>query len=214
MKKLLFITAAFVGMLFVASCGNNDDPVTPTPKPDITYLKIMKTDLNTCLEKYPEYKKQGDFEYPYGYFLEAKYTLNGNVSDLPISELKAVKVEYGFAYITGAEESEGMHILNATRVFEDGPEAEMKYDEFDVSGYPQDLDIIEDVDKIISLEDAIRQVKKSSVTQPETKIVRLRRPPIPGYGFKTVYRFDVEKGAKTVVFVDAQTGGVETGDVI
>jgi hypothetical protein len=214
MKKLFFITAAFVGMLFVASCGNTDDPVTPTPDPGTTYLQILKADVDTCLAKYPKYKKESQFDYPYGYFLEAKYTLNGNVSDLPASELKAVKVEYGFAYTTGAEAEERMHILNATRVFENGPKADMTYEEVEVSGYPQDLGIIKDLDKIITLEHAISQLKKSNVVQPETKIVRLRRPVLPDSEFKTIYRFDVEKGAKTVVYVDAVTGAVETGDVI
>lgn len=211
MKKLLFITAAFVGMLFVASCGNNDDPTPPTPEPDL-YLKILKQDVNTCLEKYPAYKKQSQFDYPYGYFVEAKYTLNGKVSDLPASELKAVKVEYGFAYTKGAEAEERVYILNATRVFEDGPDADMTYQEVERQGYPADLDIIEDLD-LISLEFAISQLKKSNVTQPQTKIVRLRRPVLPDSDFKTMYRFDVEKGANTVVYVDAKTGAVETGNL-
>lgn len=211
MKKLLFITAAFVGMLFVASCGNTDDPTPPTPEPDL-YLKILKQDVNTCLEKYPAYKKESQFDYPYGYFVEAKYTLNGKVSDLPASELKAVKVEYGFAYTTGSQETEIVHILNATRIFENGPEADMTYQEVEREGYPADLDIIEDLD-LISLEFAISQLKKSNVTQPQTKIVRLRRPVLPDSDFKTMYRFDVEKGSTTVVYVDAKTGAVETGEL-
>ena len=211
MKKLLFITAAFVGMLFVTSCSNNDDPVPPTPEPDL-YLKILKQDVNTCLEKYPAYKKESQFDYPYGYFVEAKYTLNGKVSDLPASELKAIKVEYGFAYTTGSQATEIVHILNATRMFEDGPEADMTYQEVEREGYPADLDIIEDLD-LISLEYALEQVKKANVTQPQTKIVRLRRPVLPDSEFKTMYRFDVEKGANTVVYVDAKTGAVETGNL-
>ena len=211
MKKLLFITAAFVGMLFVTSCSNNDDPVPPTPEPDL-YLKILKQDVNTCLEKYPAYKKESQFDYPYGYFVEAKYTLNGKVSDLPASELKAIKVEYGFAYTTGSQATEIVHILNATRIFENGPEADMTYQEVEREGYPADLDIIEDLD-LISLEFAISQLKKSNVTQPQTKIVRLRRPVLPDSDFKTMYRFDVEKGATTVVYVDAKTGAVETGEL-
>lgn len=211
MKKLLFITAAFVGMLFIASCGNTDDPTPPTPEPDL-YLKILKQDVNTCLEKYPAYKKESQFDYPYGYFVEAKYTLNGKVSDLPASELKAVKVEYGFAYTTGSQETEIVHILNATRIFENGPEADMTYQEVEREGYPADLDIIEDLD-LISLEFAISQLKKSNVTQPQTKIVRLRRPVLPDSDFKTMYRFDVEKGSTTVVYVDAKTGAVETGEL-
>ena len=211
MKKLLFITAAFVGMLFVTSCSNNDDPTPPTPDSDL-YLKILKQDVNTCLEKYPAYKKESQFDYQYGYFVEAKYTLNGKVSDLPASELKAIKVEYGFAYTTGAQATEIVHILNATRIFENGPEADMTYQEVERQGYPADLDIIEDLD-LISLEFAISQLKKSNVTQPQTKIVRLRRPVLPDSDFKTMYRFDVEKGANTVVYVDAKTGAVETGNL-
>ena len=212
MKKLLSITTAFVGMLFVTSCGTADDPVPPTPDPGTKYLEILKEDVNTCLKEYPAYKKESQFDYPYGYFVEAKYTLNGNVSDLPASELKAVKVEYGFAYTTGSQATEIVHILNATRIFENGPEADMTYQEVEREGYPADLDIIEDLD-LISLEFAISQLKKSNVTQPQTKIVRLRRPVLPDSDFKTMYRFDVEKGATTVVYVDAKTGAVETGEL-
>ena len=212
MKKLLSITTAFVGMLFVTSCGTADDPVPPTPDPGTKYLEILKEDVNTCLEKYPAYKKESQFDYPYGYFVEAKYTLNGKVSDLPASELKAIKVEYGFAYTTGSQATEIVHILNATRIFENGPEADMTYQEVEREGYPADLDIIEDLD-LISLEYALEQVKKANVTQPQTKIVRLRRPVLPDSDFKTMYRFDVEKGATTVVYVDAKTGAVETGEL-
>ncbi len=107
-----------------------------------------------------------------------------------------------------------MHILNATRLFPEGPEAEMTYLEEEVSGYPQDLAIIQDLDKIITLEHAIRQLKLSNVIEPKTKIVRLRRPALPDIGFKTIYRFDIEKGAHTVVYVDATTGEVKTGKVL
>jgi len=57
MKKLFFITAAFVGMLFLASCGNCDDP---TPPPTPSYLEVLKADVNTVLAAYPEFKKPGD----------------------------------------------------------------------------------------------------------------------------------------------------------
>lgn len=213
MKKLFFITAAFVGMLFATSCSNSDDPTPPKPK-NPTYLQILMVDVDTCLAKYPAYKKQGESDHPYGYFVEARYTLNGNVADLPVDELKAVEVDYGFAYITGAEETELVHILNATRLFSKGPDAEMIYQEVEAPGYPQDLGIIEDLDKIISLEDAIKRVKRSNVIQPKTKIVRLRRPTLPDSGFRTIYRFDVEEGEHTEVYVDAQTGEVKTGHVI
>ena len=89
----------------------------------------------------------------------------------------------------------------------------MTYQEVEHQGYPADLDIIEDLDKIISLGHALNQVKKANVTQPETRIVRLRRPVLPDSDFKTMYRFDVEKGATTVVYVDAKTGAVETGEL-
>ena len=210
MKKLLFITAAFVGMLFVTSCGTADDPVPPTPDPGTKYLEILKEDVNTCLEKYPAYKKESQFDYQYGYFVEAKYTLNGKVSDLPASELKAIKVEYGFAYTTGSQATEIVHILNATRIFENGPEADMTYQEVERQGYPADLDIIEDLD-LISLEYALEQVKKANVTQPETRIVRLRKPALPDVKDQTVYRFDVGIGDKEVIYVNAVTGEIIKG---
>lgn len=216
MKKFLFIAAAFAGMLFVTSCANGDDPAPtpPTPFPGKTYLQTMKEDLNTALAEYPEFKKQGEFEYPYGYFCEAKYTLNGNFSEVAADELKAVKVEYGFSYNTGSQTDLVEHVLMATRDFTKGADEKLAYTKKDIPGaYPSDLDIIEDLDKVITLEHALMLVKQSNVIQPKTKIVRFRRPPIPGYDFSTVYRFDVEKGSKTVVFVNAITGEVKASDL-
>ena len=213
MKKLLFITAAFVGMLFVTSCGTADDPVPPTPPspyPGITYLEVMTADVNTALAAYPDFKKQSDKDYPFGYLREANYVLNGNVSDFLVEKLKAVEVSYGFAY-TKVDTENTMVILEAYRDFRQALDREMTYQEIESPGYPQDLDIIENLDQIMTLEEALKIAKNSGVQLPKTNIVRLRKPALPDVKDQTVYRFDVGIGDKEVIYVNAVTGEIIKG---
>jgi uncharacterized membrane protein YkoI len=210
MKKILFISAAFVGMLFVTSCSNSDDPVTPTPPspyPGKTYLEVMMADVNTALATYPEFKKQGEWEYPYGYMREANYELNGNVSDTPLNELKAVQVSYGFAYVIPGTENT-MVILEAYRDFRQALDREMAYQKIESPGYPLDLDIIENLDQIMSLEQAIQIAKNSGIKLPKTSIVRLRKQVLLATKDRTCYRFDVGIGDQYIIYVDAVTGEI------
>ena len=207
MKKFFILPVAFVGMLFLASCGTADDPVPPTPP---SYLEVLKADVNTVLAAYPEFKKQSDVDYPYGYFREADYVLNGFVSDLPVDELKAVSVVYGFAYSTPGTEA-GLHILEATRDLTKGLEADMTYQRYDGPGYPQDVNIIENLDKIITLEHALKNLKESNVIIPKTKKVSLCFPEGPLFDKTIVYRFGLTSSEdEFMVFVNAETGEVKT----
>lgn len=206
MKKLLALASVFM-VLFCVSCSKDDDPTPPTPTPDKTYLQVMKEDVSTILNKYPAYKKESQNNYPYGYLREAYYKLNGKVSDTPASELKAVSVLYGFDYTTLNPERQ--HVLLATRIFSKGLDAEMTYQENVAPGYPLDLDIIDNLDKIISLEHALKNVKESNVTLPPTNEVYLIKPAVPYAGADIIYLFNVVVN-NSVVFVDAQTGDVKT----
>lgn len=212
MKKLLALASVFL-MLFCVSCSKDDDPTPPSPSQDKTYLQVLKQDISTILNKYPEYKKESQEDYPYGYLREAYYKLNGKVSDTPASELKAVSVQYGFDYTKLDEESQQVkqHILLATRDFSKGLDAEMTYQTDVALGYPVDLDIIENLDKIISLEHALKKVKESNVTLPPTNEVYLIKPAVPYAGADIVYLFNVIIN-NTVVYVDAQTGEVKTAE--
>lgn len=209
MKKYLAFLCAAAAMLFAVSCSDNDDPVPPSPTPEKTYLQIMKEDINIALDKFPDFRKESKWDYPYGYFRTAQYFLNGNVSDLSIKELKAVKVTYGFDYITSSPDiPEAQHILEATRDFTKGLDADMTYQKAMVPGYPYNFSLITNLDKIISLEHALRNAKLSGVTLPKSDNVQLCRPETPAYGANPIYRFDTAPGDKFIIYVDAVTGEV------
>ena len=210
---MLSMLLAFCISLSFTSCGDDDSgsgPVPPSPAPGTTYLQVLKADVGTILDKYPEFKKESQFNYPYGYLRQVYYRLNGNVSGTPVAELKAEIAQYGFDYTTITQEGEKQHILVATRNFDKGLEADMTYQTAVAPGYPQDVDIIENLDKIISLEHALKKLKESNVTIPETKDIYLIKPATPYAGSDIIYLLNKIVN-NTVVYVDAQTGEVKTG---
>lgn len=210
MKKLLAF-ASILMMLFCVSCSKDDDnPTPPSPAPDKTYLQVLKEDVGIILNKYPEFKKESEWNYPYGYLRQVYYRLNGNISDTPLKDLKAIVAQYGFDYTEITQTGEEQHILVATRNFEKGLDAEMVYQTADAPGYPQDVDIIENLDKIISLEHALKQLKESNVTIPPTADIYLIKPAVPYAGSDIIYLINKIVN-NTVVYVDAQTGEVKTG---
>ena len=207
MKKLLALASVFM-MLFCVSCSKDDDnPTPPSPAPGKTYIQVLREDVGTILNKYPEFKKESQYNYPYGYLRQVYYRLNGNLAETPLKDLKAIMVQYGFDYTT--VEPQKQHILVATRDFTKGLEAEMTYQTAVAPGYPLDVDIIENLDKIISLEHALKNVKESNVTIPPTKDVYLIKPAVPYLGSDIIYLLNTVVN-NTVVYVDAQTGEVKT----
>ena len=210
MKKILAFASVLM-MLFCVSCSKDDDnPTPPSPAPGKTYLQILKDDVGTILNKYPEYKKESQYNYPYGYLRQVYYKLNGNISDTPLKDLKAVNAQYGFDYTEITPQGEKQHILVATRNFDKGLDAEMDYQTAVAPGYPQDVDIIENLDKIISLEHALKQLKESNVTIPQSADIYLIKPAVPYAGADIIYLINKIVN-NTVVYVDAQTGEVKTG---
>ena len=207
MKKLLALASVFM-MLFCVSCSKDDDnPTPPSPATGKTYLQVLREDVGTILNKYPEFKKESKYNYPYGYLRQVYYRLNGNLAETPLKDLKAIMVQYGFDYTT--VEPQKQHILVATRDFTKGLEAEMTYQTAVAPGYPLDVDIIENLDKIISLEHALKQVKESNVTIPPTADIYLIKPAVPYLGSDIIYLLNTVVN-NTVVYVDAQTGEVKT----
>lgn len=202
---------AFCTDFVFTSCSSDDDnsdgPTPPSPAPSVTYLQVLKQDVNTILTAYPEFKKESKNDYPFGYLRQVYYRLNGDVSTTPISDLKAIAVQYGFDYTTINPEKQ--HILVATRDFTKELEAEMTYQTAVAPGYPLDVDIIENLDKIISLEHAIKRVKESNVSVPPTKDVYLIKPAVPYADGDIIYLFNGIVN-NTIVFVDAESGEVKT----
>lgn len=213
---MLSMLLAFCISFSFISCGDDDDdkggggsgPLPPSPAPSVTYLQVLKQDVNTILTAYPEFKKESQYDYSYGYLRQVYYRLNEDVSTTPIADLKAIAVQYGFDYTTVVP-VEKQHILVATRDFTKGLEAEMTYQTAVAPGYPLDVDIIENLDKIISLEHAIKRVKESNVAVPPTKDVYLIKPAVPYADGDIIYLFNGIVN-NTIVFVDAENGEVKT----
>ena len=206
------LLAFCTGFVFT-SCSSDDDnsdgPTPPSPAPSVTYLQVLKQDVNTILTAYPEFKKESKNDYPFGYLRQVYYKLNGDVSTTPIADLKAIAVQYGFDYTSITQKGEEQHILIATRDFTKELEAEMTYQTAVAPGYPLDVDIIENLDKIISLEHAIKRVKESNVAVPPTKDVYLIKPAVPYADGDIIYLFNGIVN-NTIVFVDAESGEVKT----
>ena len=214
---MLSMLLAFCISFSFISCGDDDDdkggggsgPLPPSPAPSVTYLQVLKEDVNNILTAYPEFKKESKNDYPFGYLRQVYYRLNGDVSTTQIADLKANYVQYGFDYTSITQKGEEQHILVATRDFTKGLEAAMTYQTAVAPGYPLDVDIIENLDKIISLEHAIKRVKESNVAVPPTKDVYLIKPAVPYADGDIIYMFNGIVN-NTIVFVDAESGEVKT----
>lgn len=214
---LSMLLAFCISFSFTSCCDTDEDnngggsgPTPPSPAPGMTYLQVLKQDVNNILTAYPEFKKESQNDYPYGYLRQVYYRLNGKVSDTPVADLKAIVAQYGFDYTSITPTGEEQHILVATRNFTKGLEADMTYETAVAPGYPQDVDIIENLDKIISLEHALKKLKESNVTLPPTEDVYLIKPAVPYAGSDIIYLFNKIVN-NTIVYVDAQTGEVKTG---
>ena len=189
MKKFLFISAAFVGMLFVTSCSNSDDPVPPTPVTK-TYYEQMLEDYATVVANYPGMA---------GYMFEAQYELTTKVTEKDWKELKAKEVIYVF------NDQKTKDVVYAKRNFENGLGLIYSFDHGQWQGdLPIDMS-----PKYISLEDALEQLFKSDIIKPATRFVTFRSP-ANGELFDAhpYYVFGGGSDVPVTVCVDAITGDV------
>ena len=192
MKKFLFISAAFVGMLFVTSCSTGDNP-TPAPTQP-TYLEVLFADNAAILKNYPAFE---------GFFREAQYELNGIVAETLAEDLKPVSVNYVYAYTDMVEHNEPL--LQVFRDFTTGADLDYHYSHA-ASPYEGSAPINPE-DAKISLEEALQLVKKANVIPPQTKFVTFRQ-----YVYKDLpniyYIFGGKQDRETDIYVDAITGEV------
>ena len=193
---------------FSSCCSTDEDTPTPTPTPSPTptttptptppeagtYLKQLLVDNAAILRDYPEFE---------GTFREAQYELNGIVAQTSAEDLKAVSVNYVYAYTNMAEHSEPL--LQVTRNFQNGFGFVPHYSKA-ASPYEGSAPI--DPAKVqISLEEALKLVKESNVIPPQTKYVTLRQ-----YVYKDLpdiyYIFGGKQDREIDIYVDAITGEV------
>jgi hypothetical protein len=189
MKKFLFISAAFVGMLFVTSCSNSDDPVPPTPVTK-TYYEQMLEDYATVVANYPGMA---------GYMFEAQYELTTKVTEKDWKELKAKEVIYVF------NDQKTKDVVYAKRNFENGLGLIYTFDHGQWQGdLPIDMSL-----QCISLEKALEQLFKSDIIKPATRFVTFRSP-ANGELFDKhpYYVFGGGSDVPVTVCVDAITGDV------
>ena len=191
MKKILFLSAAFIGMLFVTSCSKDDDPAPPSSE---SYLDVLLTDHATILQNYPAFE---------GSFREAQYELNGLVSETSAEDLKPVSVNYVYAYTDLVEHSEPL--LQVTRNFKNGLGLVYHYGKA-TSPYEGSAPI-NPADAKIGLEEALKLVKKANVVPPQTRFVTFRQ-----YVYKDLpniyYIFGGKQDRTVDIYVDAITGEV------
>lgn len=189
MKKILFISAAFVGMLFVTSCSNSDDPVTPTPVTK-TYYEQMLEDYATVVANYPGMV---------GYMFEAQYELNSKVTEKELKDLKVKEVIYVF------NDQQTKDVVYAKRNFENG--LGLIYS-FDHGQWQGDLPI-DMTQKYISLEEALENLFKSDMIKPATRWVTFRSPAQGElFQYRPYYVFGGGSDVPVTVCVDAVTGEV------
>lgn len=189
MKKILFISAAFVGMLFVTSCSNSDDPVTPTPVTK-TYYEQMLEDYATVVANYPGMV---------GYMFEAQYELNSKVTEKELKDLKVKEVIYVF------NDQQTKDVVYAKRNFENG--LGLIYS-FDHGQWQGDLPI-DMTQKYISLEEALENLFKSDMIKPATRWVTFRSPAQGElFQYRPYYVFGGGSDVPVTVCVDAVTGDV------
>ena len=186
MKKLLFLSAAFVGMLFVTSCSNSDDPAPVTK----TYYQQMLDDYATVVASYPGMN---------GYMFEAQYELTTKVTEKDWKDLKVKEVIYVF------NDQKTKDVVYAKRNFEYG--LGLIYS-FDKGQWQGDLPI-DMTQKYIGLEEALEQLFKADIIKPATRFVTFRSP-AQGELFDKhpYYVFGGGSDVPVTVCVDAITGDV------
>lgn len=193
---LMFATVMSVGF---TACNKNDEN---QPKEQTkTCFEYLKQDYDTIVNRYPMAE---------GRLMEARYELNGKVSELTFDELKPVSVEYWY-YIS--EQNEETQEFHAAAISQEhnliNPQAAMVITLQEAYSPWFNDKIIPDFNNYISLEEALRNVKNNDCNDPQTRFVTLRYPVI--YGLDRGHAFYVFGGSEDReehVLVDAISGEV------
>ncbi|MBO4738659.1 MAG: hypothetical protein J5606_03760 [Bacteroidales bacterium] len=155
MKKFLFVLLSVFVVAFVfSSCKKNDKK---------QYIDYLLEDYQTVIKAYPAAE---------GHFVEAQYELNGLVSDLSTSKIKASKVKYIY-YLGWNDTLKQTTMIYHERDFEKGTEPTLTVKQEKTPWLGDKW--IANFDGFISLEKAIKTLKDAGY-KAETKYITLRYP--------------------------------------
>ena len=187
MKKFLIImVAVFVVTFTFCSCKKDNKK---------QYLDYLLEDYQTIIKQYPDAE---------GYFVEAQYELNGNVSDLAVSKIKATKVKYVY-YLGWNDTIKQSTIIYHERDFENGTEPVITRKQEDSPWFGDKF--VSNFDGFVSLEKAIKNLKDAG-HKAETKYITLRYPMTTfDYGH-ALYVFGGDPRRTEHFFVDAVSGEI------
>ena len=193
MKKIVFVMLMICGALMAFSCHKEE------PLKEKTYYDYLMEDYRALVAAYPEAKDN---------FIEARYTLNGVISETAPESLKAESVEIiCYTYLQGMSE-----IFIFERNFETG-DTQMEHYSVDIP-WTGDMKIPESDMKELkfSLEDAIDNARKDPDAAAsdglDTRFITLRKPLWPVWD-NPQYVIGGSSGRKFHVFVDAKVGTVK-----
>lgn len=195
----------------VASCDDDDD-TTPAPQYELPScgdnLKVLRNDYAEAGKEYPQfdeksYEEDGETIVE-GTFFEARYLLNGFVSEHEAKDLKVVQTVNVYARLDRPREV--TDILYQYCNYQTAPRSVFWMDSLhDI--FAGDTHIVSSqFDSFITLERAIELVKAAEVADPQTRNVTLRHPVMPMGSPR--YVFGGSPFREEHVHVDAVTGQV------
>ena len=169
-------------------------------------LAYLKEDYSLMLDNFWAEEVMGYKIDLHDCFTEAQYILNAPMNSRQASELYPKEVTYLF-YVPEASKDGKDVMAKGWRDISAGDKGVLEYSMDELSS-PWTIDkwiTVDDIDYLISLDDAIYNVKISNVTDPDTAFVTLRWPVSPAFGHPQ-FVF-IGENTKTV-YVDAFTGEI------
>ncbi|MBR1386784.1 MAG: hypothetical protein IJ553_00030 [Alloprevotella sp.] len=191
---LLSLASVFSLTFAVASCSDDDEANTQPASTEC--LDLLRSDYRAVAAEYSVAS---------GRLVEAQYKLNGSIAELPLKDIKPVEVVYIFNLGWNQQEST-CTILAQGRNFETGDVSEISELEFDTPWLSDRW--ISDLSNLISLEQAIANVKNSAYDDPDTRFVTLRYPVMAFDKGNALYVFGGSPSREKHILVNAVTGEV------
>lgn len=207
MKRKEFLKKSF-GFLFLAlmvfgvvSCDKDkDEDDSKSEKKELLAsssktLDLLKSDCKKVVDSIPEAK---------GMFVEAQYELNYKVSEKNAEEISPIAVTYIHYWWKEAEHHS--YVIYQQRDFKEDKLSDIQVT---TPGIPWLGDHqIASLDNLISLEQAIKNVKDSKFEDPQTVFVTLRHPVIANDNGHPMYVFGGSPSRVSHIMVDATNGEV------
>ena len=201
LSVFLCAVTLLLGMNFTFSSCSDDNDYTP-PIMKKTNLEYLLEDYETVIAHYPVMD---------GHFMEARYELNGKISDYPAKELYPVMVTYCYYYFQEIEDEYRAAVVYHEREFKEGTTPIIIVEQATAPWVNGKIMPVKE--NYITLDQAIDNVKKSNCKDPETRFVTLRYPVIGGFDRgHALYVFGISDTQAEHVFVDALNGEVIVRD--